>query len=205
MSKIRLTQAQVELAQRLGLVKYEDGKMFLMNSTPQQVQWSMQNPAAQWGPPLVTLVDPNRAGKSVLQDVAKRMQVPEEFTLDDMRGKTFTKVYVKEHDGDPYGLIFENDEFKFTFEHDQDCCEHVYIADIIGDLDDLVGRPVDIIEVVDHDRNVTPAGVKPLEDPDSFTWTFYKFATIKGWVDVRWLGESNGYYSEEVDFKGERK
>ena len=199
MSKIQLTRAQFELAQRLGLVKFEGGKMFLMNNTPQQVQWSTPTPVAHWGPPLVTIAAPN------LQEVARRMEVPETFTIEDMKGKTFTKVYVKEHDGDPYGLIFENDEFKFTFEHDQDCCEHVYIADIVGDLDDLVGRPVDIIEVVNHDRNVTPAGVKPLEDPDSFTWTFYKFATIKGWVDVRWCGESNGYYSEEVDFKGERK
>ena len=199
MSKIQLTRAQVELAQRLGLVKFEGGKMFLTQDPPQQVQWSTPNPATHWGKSAVTLVAPK------LQEVAKRMEVPETFTIDDMKGQVFTKVYVKEHDGDPYGLIFENDEFKFTFEHDQDCCEHVYIADIVGDLDDLVGRPVDIIEVVNHDRNVTPAGVKPLEDPDSFTWTFYKFATIKGWVDVRWLGESNGYYSEEVDFKGERK
>lgn len=195
MSKVQLTRAQVELAQRLGLVKFENGKMFLMNNTPQQVQWSQHNPAAQWGKSIVTLVAPK------LQEVAKAVRAEERFTIDDMRGQTFTKVYVTD---DKSEMIFENDEFVFTFYHEDDCCECVQVEDVVGDLNDLVGKPLDVIEVVRYD-DVTPDGLG-LEDPeDSYVWTFYKFATIKGYVDVRWLGESNGYYSEEVDFKGVRK
>lgn len=126
-------------------------------------------------------------------------------TIEDMQGQTFDKVYVKEDsDGFRTELVFENDEFRFTFYHDDDCCETVYIDDITGDLDDLEGKPLDIVEVVRYDDTM-PEGMDLEVPSESYVWTFYKFATIKGWVDVRWLGESNGYYSEEVDFEGVRK
>lgn len=97
-------------------------------------------------------------------------------------------------------LIFTTDTGrKFRFFHDQDCCESVSIEDICGDLNDLIGSPIVKAEEATSAEN--PQGVKASDYQDSFTWTFYHFSTAKGTVTVRWYGESNGYYSESVDFE----
>ena len=71
--------------------------------------------------------------------------------------------------------------------------------DVIGNLDDLIGAPILQAEEVLHmDEN--PVGVEIPEYQESYTWTFYKLATIKGYVTIRWYGQSNGYYSESVNF-----
>ena len=110
-----------------------------------------------------------------------------------MLGKTFVQVSGAVGNFD---LLFEtaNGE-RFMFSHQQDCCERVDINDIVGDLQDLVGEPLLVAEEV---QGETPVDFNEREY-ESVTWTFYKFATRKGYVDVRWLGESNGYYSERVD------
>lgn len=86
--------------------------------------------------------------------------------------------------------------------HSQDCCETVEIEDICGDLDDLTYHPITMAEVVSYTG--APGDGTPEEfkrDEESYTWTFYKFATIKGSVTIRWYGSSNGYYSESVTFE----
>ena len=88
---------------------------------------------------------------------------------------------------------------RYRMFHDQGCCESVNIEDIIGDLDDLVGSPILMAEEVTS-NDVQERKKQSEYSEDSFTWTFYKFATMKGYVTIRWLGESNGYYSEGVDF-----
>jgi hypothetical protein len=74
----------------------------------------------------------------------------------------------------------------------------VYIEDICGDLEDLVGLPILMAEETSSREN-PPEVVREHYD-DSFTWTFYKIATNKGNVTIRWYGGSNGYYSESVDW-----
>ena len=98
-------------------------------------------------------------------------------------------------------IEFETAEGKeYALCHVQDCCESVEIEDIIGDLSDLVGAPILQAEEATN-RGEHPKGFVPEDEPESFTWTFYKLATIKGYVTVRWYGRSNGYYSESVDFE----
>lgn len=80
------------------------------------------------------------------------------------------------------------------FWHDDDCCEDVRIEDVIGDIADLVGSPLVPEEVSEADGPT-------VEHVDSYTWTFYRFATVKGTVTIRWLGTSNGYYSEGVSWE----
>ena len=106
-------------------------------------------------------------------------------------GKTLTEVQKVEAD-EIYFRTSDGEEYRMY--HYQDCCESVSIEDIIGDLDDLVGSPITMAEEITEQGEDTEWG-------DSSTWTFYKFATNKGYVTIRWFGTSNGYYSESVDFE----
>lgn len=83
--------------------------------------------------------------------------------------------------------------------HDQECSEEVYIGDIVGDIDDLIGETITLAEEVTNSKDLMGKNLE--DDVSSFTWTFYKLATRKGYVTIRWFGGSNGCYSEEVEIR----
>ena len=88
-------------------------------------------------------------------------------------------------------LRFNNEE-NIRMYHYQDCCENVYLEDISGNVN-LDGAI--FYEIIEKDCNK-----EPLRDYDeSYTWTFYTIRTSNGYLDLRWYGSSNGYYSESVE------
>lgn len=109
-------------------------------------------------------------------------------------GKVVTEVQIS---GDDATLKFEDGSSIYLY-HDQDCCETVYIESVVGDVLDLVGEVLMVAEVVDGE---TPNDFEFGYAPESFTWTFYKFRSRKGEIVIRFLGESNGYYSESVSVR----
>lgn len=135
----------------------------------------------------------------------------ERAEIKDLIGRIVTKI---ESSVDEIIFYCEDGDI-YKMYHEQDCCESVMIDGISGDLEDLVGTPILQAEEVSNEEfeQAFEAKFKHVDDwsyskkddegnyePESCTWTFYKLATIKGYVDIRWYGESNGYYSESVDF-----
>lgn len=103
-------------------------------------------------------------------------------------GKTLVNIEVIDNDE----IVFTaSDGTRWLMYHYQDCCESVTIDDVNGEWKDLIGTPLLMAEESSSYGDV---------DDGSATWTFYKFGTVKGYVTLKWYGESSGYYSESVDF-----
>lgn len=81
---------------------------------------------------------------------------------------------------------------EILLEHRQDCCESVGILDTNGEWKNLIGRP--LLEF-SHDEDDWP------EASESGTLTTFTFRVNDATVINRWVGESNGYYSESVDLR----
>lgn len=113
------------------------------------------------------------------------------ISLDELKNKTVTSLR-----GDKINELFFicSDGSEYLLNHHQDCCENVEIEEIIGDLNDLIDSPILMSESYTNEKKLSPDDIY-----GEGLWTFYKFATMKGYVTIRWYGEY-GYYGSEVQF-----
>ena len=98
--------------------------------------------------------------------------------------------------GDRGMLSLSTESGVFWFQHDQECCEHVYFDDgSSDDPEDLVGETV-----ISADESMCSGST----NWGTQTSTFYKIRTLRRDVTLVFRGESKGYYSEDVDFHFDR-
>ena len=115
--------------------------------------------------------------------------------ISDLLGQTILSIAGMEAGSDMVSIITEN--YRYNMFHYQDCCENVYLADVIGDPQDLIGKPVLMAECVSNADGPTKAE----SSYECEEWTFYKLATLNGYVTLRWYGSSNGYYSTNISIE----
>ncbi len=145
----------------------------------------------------------------------------------ELKGKTIIKIEGLEKGSE--SATFEcADGSGYRMVYYDDCCASASIEDIDGDLADLIGNEILVAEEVES-KEPDAATLDKRKDEyqkekseyeakgqkfyyeslerylssrhESETWVFYKLATIKGSMTIRWYGSSNGYYSESATFE----
>jgi hypothetical protein len=114
-------------------------------------------------------------------------------SFSELEGKYIYFVVGDEGSEELYFYTNEEQTTGYKLWHQQDCCESVQLEDVIGSLEDLENTEIIEAKVLDGKQEDGKYG-------ESMTWTFYDIRTNKGSVTLRWLGVSNGYYSESVEF-----
>ena len=117
-----------------------------------------------------------------------------ESSLNDLIDVTMDDVRRENNNGEDQLIFIANDGRQWMMCHMQDCCEHVVIEDIVGELCELVGKP--IVKATSFSNEDEGFVDSENDNYVSATWTYYEFATVKGNVSIRWHGSSNGCYAE---------
>lgn len=93
--------------------------------------------------------------------------------------------------------VTSNDDAKLLLTSDKVLCNK---CNGIGSIENILCTKCYGSKVLDWIEVITGKKEEQYDDDSSFTWSFYKLATIKGSVTIKWYGSSNGYYSESVYF-----
>lgn len=121
--------------------------------------------------------------------------------IENLIGQTLSYYDLNHHKTE---LVFVNNSGDtWTFYHEQDCCESVYLDDVSGELEDILDS--EILSAYESSRSLTDEENFESGHDECSDWYFYHIATIKGSVVLRWIGSSNGYYSTQVSIDFQKK
>ena len=121
--------------------------------------------------------------------------------MKDIIGSKVLEVDGLEKDSTKVTIVTDKGVLEYL--HYQNCCESVFLEDFEGSADQLIGAIIVSVETV---TNLYDKFETVFYDNFDYSnleheWTFYKIETNKGGLWMRWLGESNGYYSMEVSIE----
>lgn len=110
-------------------------------------------------------------------------------SFEELKGQTITSIEHNENEA-----VFTTSEGKrYQLYHDQDCCESVLIQSVEGDIQSVLNSPIDLAyeKIAHEDEN---------GQHESVTYSDFILETENVRLVLKWVGESNGYYSESVTF-----
>jgi hypothetical protein len=113
----------------------------------------------------------------------------------DLKGQTITKIECPLGDAD---IQIHTEQGGIRAHHASDCCESVDLIRVDGDTSTLIGC---VVETAEEDAGCDQPEWYTDGTYESFTWT--KLRLVAGGNElVFWvLGQSNGYYREELAFQ----
>ncbi len=95
-------------------------------------------------------------------------------------------------------VIIETSTLSIRAYHCRECCEDFRFIKCDGDIGSLFGT----VKVAEEDGGASaPDEFRSMVVDDSHTWTKLTIATASATVHFWFLGQSNGYYGESVDFQ----
>lgn len=107
-----------------------------------------------------------------------------------LKGQTLSRLKINDD-----SVSITSNVGRYEISHSQDCCESVGVVKVEGRPEDILNSPIVMAE---EDSDEIPGWQY---SDGSHTWTsFYLKAENGASVKFWFLGESNGYYNESVNF-----
>ena len=113
----------------------------------------------------------------------------------ELKGKTIKEINGLKKGGREVYIRTNDGTYKLY--HQQDCCEHVRVVKVIGNVNELIGEVI----FAEEDAGANDPDWYKEDYHDSHTWTKYVLKTENTSLEFWYLGESNGYYCESVSIK----